>query len=69
MEGSSVTKPDGHHLIIKYTIEDPPSRLDTHSLTDCGASGFAFIDRDFAEQHNHPLHSLWDQRRLEVIDG
>ena len=60
---------DGHHLIIKCTIEDPPRRLDTHSLIDCGASGFAFIDKDFAQQHNFPLHSLRDPRRLEVIDG
>ena len=69
MEGASVAKLDGHHLIIKCTIEDPPRRLDTHSLIDCGASGFAFIDKDFAQQHNFPLHSLRDPRRLEVIDG
>ena len=30
MEGPSVAKLDGHHLIIKCTIEDPPHRLDTH---------------------------------------
>ena len=69
MEGTSVVKLDGHHLIIKCTIEDPPRRLDTHSLIDCGASGFAFIDKNFALQHTFPLHSFKDPRRLEVIDG
>ena len=69
MDVPSVAKLDGHHLIIKCTIEDTPRRLDTHSLIDCGASGFAFIDMDFVQQHNFPLHSLRDPRRLEVIDG
>ena len=69
MEGGSVAKLDGHHLIIKYTIEDFTRRLDTHLLVDCGASGFAFIDKDYVQQHNLLLHSLKDPRRLEVIDG
>ena len=64
-----MVKLDGHHLIIKCTIKDSTQRLDTHSLVDCGASGFAFIDKDYLQQHNLPLHSLKDPRRLEVIDG
>ena len=62
-------KLDGHHLIIECTIKDLPHRLDTHLLVDCGASGFAFIDKDFPQRHNPPLHSLKDPRRLEVIHG
>ena len=69
MGGSPAPKHDGHHLIIKCMVEDLPRRLETHSLIDCGASGFAFIDKDFAQHHNLPQHSLKDPRRLEVIDG
>ena len=68
MEGALVASLDGHHLIIRCTIEDPARRLDTHSLIDCGASGFAFVDKDFAQHHNLPLHSLKDPSHLEVID-
>ena len=69
MEAGSIAKLDGHHLIIKYTIEHSSCSLDTHLLVDCGASGFTFIDKDYAQRHNLPLHSLKDPRRLEVIDG
>ena len=68
-EGVPTPKLDGHHLIIKCTIEDPPRRLDTHALVDCGATGYAFIDKDYASQHNLPLYTLKDPRQLEVIDG
>ena len=60
---------DGHHLIVKCTIEDSFHKLKSHSLVDCGASGFAFIDKDYAHHHNLPLHSLKEPRHLEVIDG
>ena len=60
---------DGHHLIIECTIEDFLRRLKLHSLVDCGASGFAFIDKDYAHYHNLPLHSLKEPRYLKVIDG
>ena len=60
---------DGHHLIVKCTIEDSLSRLKSHSLVDCGAFGFPFIDKDYAHHHNLPLHSLKELRHLQVIDG
>ena len=60
---------DGSHLIIKCTFVEPHRRLDSLALVDCGASGFSFIDRDFASQHNLPQYTLKDPRRLEVIDG
>ena len=59
---------DGHHLILKCTLVDTHRRLDTHTLIDCGASGFSFIDRDFVRQHNLPLFSLKEPRCLEEID-
>ena len=60
---------EGTHLILKCTIEDSSRRLDSHSLVDCGASGFAFIDDTFATKHHLPRHALREPRRLEVIDG
>ena len=60
---------DGHHLIVKCTIEDSLRRLKSHSLVDCGASGFAFIDKDYAHHYNLPFHSLKEPRQLKVIDG
>ena len=59
---------DGHHLIIMCTIEDSCHKLTSHSLVDCGASGIAFIDKDYAHHHNLPLHSLNEPQHLEVID-
>ena len=67
-EGSE-NKLDGSHLIIKCTFVEPHSRLDSHALVDCGASGFSFIDLEFAHQHNLPQYILKEPRRLEVIDG
>ena len=65
----SENKLDGSHLITKCTFVDPHRRLDSHALVDCDASGFAFIDREFARQHNLPQIKLKEPCRLEVIDG
>ena len=69
MEGGSLAKLDSHHLIIKCTIEHSSRCLDIYSLVDCGASGFAFIDKDYAQLNNLPLHSIKDPCRLLVIDS
>ena len=65
----SENKLDGSHLIIKCTFVDPHHRLDSNVLVDYGASGFSFIDREFASQHNLTQFNLKEPRRLEVIDG
>ena len=54
MEGNSMECLEGSHLILKCIIEDSSRRLDSHSLVDCGASGFAFIDDAFATKHRLP---------------
>ena len=41
----------------------------THALIDCGATGIAFIDEDFARHHQLPLIPLQYPRSLKVIDG
>lgn len=62
-------KLDGSHFLLDCTVIDSHRKLDTHTLVDCGATGFSFIDGDFDRQHNLPLFSLAEPRRLEVIDG
>ena len=38
-------------------------------LIDCGATGYAFIDENFARRNNLPVHRLHTPRTLHVIDG
>ena len=39
------------------------------ATVDCRATGFAFIDEEFAHDHNFPLFKLKKPHYLEVIDG
>ena len=60
---------DESHIIISTQIQDESSLISTHALVDCGVTGFAFIDKKFACDHNFPLFKLKKPRCLEVIDG
>ena len=60
---------DGNHKVISVELKDGPSSLPTHALVDCGATGYAFVDEEFARDHNLPLFKLKQPRSLEVIDG
>ena len=60
---------DENHIIISTQIQDESFLISTHVLVDCGATGFAFIDEEFARGHNFPLFKLKKPRCLEVIDG
>ena len=61
---------DGGHIVVSVELKDEPStRISTHALVDCGASGYAFIDKEFARDHNLPLFKLKTLCCLEVIDG
>ena len=62
-------KLDGSHFILNCTVIYPKLKLGAHTPVDCGASGFSFADQDFVRQHNLPLFTLTEPRRLEVIDG
>ena len=59
---------DGNHIVISTQIQDESSLISTHALVDCGATGFAFIDEEFAYGHNFPLFKLKKPYCLEVID-
>jgi hypothetical protein len=43
--------------------------IDTHTLIDCGATGIAFIDKDYVRHHQLEERNLKKSRELEVIDG
>jgi transposase InsO family protein len=60
---------DGHHLIATCTLHDNNNVIKTHALIDCGATGYAFIDEDFARRNNLPQFKLKTPRSLHVIDG
>jgi predicted aspartyl protease len=60
---------DGNHLIVMCTLSLDSKEIPTHALINCGATGYAFIDPDLANQHYLPLYLLKTPRTLEVIDG
>jgi hypothetical protein len=41
----------------------------THVLIDCGATGIAFIDKDFVRHYQLKEKTRKESRELEVIDG
>lgn len=60
---------DGSHIVISVKLNDFTSVIPTHALVDCGATGYAFVDEEFARNHNLPMFKLNNPRLLEVIDG
>jgi len=60
---------EGKHLVVLRNVSLGNRSVATHALIDCGATGIAFIDQDFARHHQLPLTPLQYPRSLEVIDG
>jgi predicted aspartyl protease len=60
---------DGKYLVVTCALSLNNCKVPTHALIDCGATGYAFIDKDFADLHQLPLYPLKIPRALEVIDG
>ena len=60
---------DGIHMIVTCSLHDNSNVIKSHALVDCGATGYAFIDEDFACRNNLPLHRVHTPRSLYVIDG
>jgi len=65
LEGSM----EGKHLVITCTSTVNSREITTHALIDCGATGIAFMDQDFACHHQLPLQELKEKRQVEVFDG
>jgi predicted aspartyl protease len=60
---------DGNYLIIIYTLSLNYKEIPTHTLIDCGATGYAFIDQDFANHHQLSPCPLKTPHALDIIDG
>jgi hypothetical protein len=59
---------EGKHLVIMCCLTVGDQEIQTHALIDCGATGIAFMDQDFARHHNIPILELKKRRQVEVID-
>jgi predicted aspartyl protease len=59
----------GEHLVIACSLSHHEHKTRTHALTDCGATGYAFIEKEFVSHHNLPIVLLKTPRIVEVIDG
>ena len=56
-------------MVVTCNLQDGPNSVKTHALVNCGATGYAFIDEDFASCHNFPLFKRFSPQHLRVIDG
>ena len=60
---------DGKHIVVSCSLSFCDIRVHTHALIDCPATGYSFIDEDFARQHRITKFQLKKPRIVEVIDG
>jgi hypothetical protein len=60
---------EGKHLVITCSLTVNKHEIPTHALIDCGATGIAFMDQDFARHHQIPVQQLKEKKQVEVIDG
>ena len=60
---------DGRHLVVSITLSFNGKSIVTPAFIDCGATGIAFIDKDFVSTHSIPTSPLKTPRSIEVIDG
>ena len=59
---------EGNHTVVTCTLQDNAKTLKSHALIDCGATGYGFIDEEFACGNNFPLFKLNTPREPRVID-
>ena len=57
------------HLVITCTLTVNNQEIPIYALIDCGATGIALMDQDFARHHQIPLQELKQKRQVKVIDG
>jgi len=60
---------EGKHIFITCTLTVKNQAIPTYALIECGATGIAFMDQDYAHQHQIPVQQLKKKRQVEVIDG
>jgi hypothetical protein len=59
---------DENHLVMMCTLSLNSKEIPTYTVIDCRATGYAFIDQDFADCHRFPLCTLKIPCALDVID-
>ena len=60
---------DGGHIVVSVKLDDKSNKsFSSYALVDCGVTGYAFIDKEFACDYNLPLSKLKTPHSLEVID-
>ena len=61
---------DGGHIVVSVKLDDKSNKcFSSYALVDCGATGYAFVDEEFACDHNLLLYKLKTLRSLEVMHG
>ena len=61
---------DGGHIVVSVKLDNKSNKyFSSYILVDCSATGYAFVDEEFACDHNLPLYKLKTLHLLEVIDG
>ena len=58
---------DGNHIVGKYSLRKHDFINET-ALCNTGTTGYAFIDENFARQHNLPKSELRTTTLVDVID-
>lgn len=58
---------EGKHLVLSCILTTNHVSIPTYTLIDTGATGYTFIDEDFASHHKLPLLQLKNPRTLQVI--
>jgi hypothetical protein len=57
------------HLLVKWSLRIGNTLINTDNLTNCGATGITFVDKDFVRHHQLEEIEFNHSRELEVIDG
>jgi hypothetical protein len=60
---------DRNQLIVTYIFHNQENVMKSHTLIDCGATGYAFIDVEYAHYHHLPFQLLKSPGSLTIIDG
>ena len=61
---------DGGHIVVSVKLDNKSNKFfSSYALVDYSATGYAFVDEEFAYDHNLPLYKLKKPHSLEVIDG
>ena len=68
MSAAEESKLNGTHIVVKCSLRRHDLIIEK-APCDTGAIGYAFMDENFACQHNLPRYELRTSRALDVIDG